>query len=139
LRIERNGWLLVVGFWLVTGSEQERRMGAFWMSNPFAGGPDNLLTYLVLAAFLFSVGVFTVISRHNAVGILMGLELILNAAGVNFVAFARFHGHQLDGQVFTLFIIVLAAAEAAVALALVLAVFQTHRNIEVDRADELRM
>jgi NADH-quinone oxidoreductase subunit K len=113
-------------------------MGVLGMSNPFAGGPDNLLTYLVLAAFLFAVGVFTVISRRNAVGILMGLELILNAAGVNFVAFARFHGHQLDGQVFALFIIVLAAAEAAVALALVLAVFQTRQDIEMQTVDELK-
>ena len=103
-----------------------------------SGGPNSLLNYLLLAALLFSAGVFTVISRRNAVGILMGLELILNASGLNFVAFARFHGHQLDGQVFTLFIIVLAAAEAAVALALVLAIFQTRRVIEVDKADELR-
>jgi NADH-quinone oxidoreductase subunit K len=102
------------------------------------GGPDCLLNYLLLAGILFSAGVFTIISRRNAVGILMGLELILNAAGINFVAFARFHGHRLDGQVFALFIIVLAAAEAAVALALVLAVFQTHRDIEMDKVDELR-
>ena len=80
------------------------------------------------------------ISRRNAVGILMGVELILNAAGLNFVAFARFgHGNHLDGQVFTLFIIVLAAAEAAIALALVLAVFQTHRTIELDEVDEMQM
>jgi NADH-quinone oxidoreductase subunit K len=102
-------------------------------------GPDGLLSYLFLAAFLFALGVFAVISRRNAVGILMGVELILNGAGINFVAFSRFCGQGLDGQVFTLFIIVLAAAEAAVALALVLAVFQTHRDIEVDKADELRM
>ncbi|MCK6474453.1 MAG: NADH-quinone oxidoreductase subunit NuoK [Planctomycetes bacterium] len=79
------------------------------------------------------------VSRRNAVGILMGVELVLNAAGINFVAFARFNGHQLDGQVFALFIIVLAAAEAAVALALVLAVFQTHRSIELDELDEMRL
>lgn len=103
------------------------------------GGPDSLFTYLVLAALLFALGIFAMISRRNAVGILMGVELILNASGLNFVAFARFNGHQLEGQVFTLFIIVLAAAEAAVALALVLAVFQTHRSIELDRVDEMRL
>jgi NADH:ubiquinone oxidoreductase subunit K len=108
------------------------------------GGPNDLASYLVIAAILFVCGVFAMISRRNAVGILMGVELILNAAGINFVAFSRFLGkadgpHHLDGQIFTLFIIVLAAAEAAVALALVLAVFQTHRTISLDEVDEMQM
>jgi NADH-quinone oxidoreductase subunit K len=102
-------------------------------------GPDALVNYLLLAGVLFALGIFAMVSRRNAVGILMGVELVLNAAGINFVAFARFNGHQLDGQVFALFIIVLAAAEAAVALALVLAVFQTHRSIELDELDEMRL
>jgi NADH-quinone oxidoreductase subunit K len=107
-------------------------------------GPNALQNYLLLAGLLFACGVFAMISRRNAVGILMGVELILNAAGINFVAFARFGhdtagGHNLDGQVFTLFIIVLAAAEAAVALALVLAVFQTHKTIALDDVDEMKM
>lgn len=107
-------------------------------------GPNALGNYLILAGILFACGVFAMISRRNAVGILMGVELILNAAGLNFVAFARFghngvQGNQLDGQVFTLFIIVLAAAEAAVALALVLAVFQSHRTIALDEVDEMRL
>lgn len=101
-------------------------------------GPDHLYTYLALGALLFACGVFTLVSRRNAVGLLMGVELILNAAGVNFAAFSRFNGHQLDGQVFVLFIIVLAAAEAAVALALVLAVFQTRRAIEMDEMTTLK-
>lgn len=104
-----------------------------------AQGPDALVNYLLLAGVLFALGIFAMVSRRNAVGILMGVELVLNAAGINFVAFARFNGHQLDGQVFALFIIVLAAAEAAVALALVLAVFQTHRSIELDELDEMRL
>lgn len=109
-----------------------------------AAGPDALANYLILAGLLFACGVFAMISRRNAVGILMGVELILNAAGINFVAFSRFGhdkigGSHLDGQVFTLFIIVLAAAEAAVALALVLAVFQTHRTIALDDVDEMKM
>ena len=102
------------------------------------------MNYLILAGLLFACGVFAMISRRNAIGILMGVELILNAAGINFVAFSRFghdtvDGHHLDGQIFTLFIIVLAAAEAAVALALVLAVFQTHKTIALDEVDEMRM
>lgn len=110
----------------------------------FAGGPNALINYLILAALLFACGIFTMISRKNAVGILMGVELILNAAGINFVAFARFGhdkvgGNHLDGQIFTLFIIVLAAAEAAVALALVLAVFQTHKTIALNEVDEMQM
>ncbi|MFH0939584.1 MAG: NADH-quinone oxidoreductase subunit NuoK [Planctomycetota bacterium] len=110
----------------------------------FWAGPDALNNYLILSGVLFACGIFAMISRRNAVGILMGVELVLNAAGINFVAFARFghdkiHGNQLDGQIFTLFIIVLAAAEAAVALALVLAVFQTHRTIALDEVDEMQM
>ena len=111
--------------------------------NSLTAGPDALLNYLILSGVLFACGLFAMISRRNAVGILMGVELILNAAGINFVAFSRFghdttDGHHLDGQIFTLFIIVLAAAEAAVALALVLAVFQTHRTIALDEVDEMQ-
>ncbi len=110
----------------------------------FLAGPDALNNYLILAGVLFVCGIFAMISRRNAVGMLMGVELVLNAAGINFVAFARFghdkiSGNQLDGHIFTLFIIVLAAAEAAVALALVLAVFQTRRTIALDEVDEMRM
>src|SRR4051794_11818840 len=106
-------------------------------------GPNALTNYLILSAILFACGIFAMVSRRNAVGILMGVELILNAAGVNFAAFARFghdktNGSHLDGQIFTLFIIVLAAAEAAVALALVLAVFQTHKTIALNEVDEMR-
>ena len=113
------------------------------MNSALFMGPDALVNYLVLAGVLFACGLFAMISRRNAVGILMGVELILNAAGINFVAFSRFGhtkvgGHNLDGQIFTLFIIILAAAEAAVAMALVLAVFQTHRTIALDEVDEMR-
>ena len=114
------------------------------VTNPILLGPNALTNYLVLAGILFACGVFAMISRRNAVGILMGVELILNAAGINFAAFSRFGhdkfgGNQLDGQIFTLFIIILAAAEAAVALALVLAVFQTHQTIMLDEVDEMKM
>jgi NADH:ubiquinone oxidoreductase subunit K len=112
--------------------------------NSFNLGADGLGNYLIPAGILFACGIFAMVSRRNAVGILMGVELILNAAGINFVAFSRFGKHaeginNFDGQIFTLFIIVLAAAEAAVALALVLAVFQTHRTIALDEVDEMQM
>ncbi len=107
-------------------------------------GPNVLTNYLMISGLLFACGIFAMVSRRNAVGILMGVELILNAAGINFVAFARFghdkiEGNHLDGQIFTLFIIILAAAEAAVALALVLAVFQTHKTIALNEVDEMQM
>jgi NADH-quinone oxidoreductase subunit K len=94
--------------------------------------------FLVVGALLFSLGLFTVATRRNAVGVLMGVELILNGANVNFVAFNRFVTGGVGGQVFALFIIVLAAAEAAVGLAIVLALFQTSRSIDVRQVDTMR-
>jgi NADH-quinone oxidoreductase subunit K len=95
--------------------------------------------FLIVGAVLFALGTYTVITRTNAVGILMGVELILNAANVNFVAFHRFNPSPLlTGQVFSIFVIVLAAAEAAVALAIVLAIFMTVRSIDVTQADTLK-
>lgn len=75
-------------------------------------------------------------TRRNAVAILMGIELILNASGLNFVAFNRFSGMQsLDGQIFTIFIIVIAAAEAAVALAIIINLYKNYETVNVDKAD----
>ena len=99
----------------------------------------TLAHYLVVGAVLFSFGTYTVVTRTNAVGILMGVELILNAANVNFVAFNRFNPDaHMSGQIFSLFVIVLAAAEAAVALAIVLAIYMNLRTIDVTEADTLR-
>ncbi len=98
----------------------------------------GLAHFLVVAAALFSLGAFCVITRKNAVGILMGIELILNAANVNFVAFEHYSAGGLHGQVFALFVIVLAAAEAAIGLAIVLALFHALRSIDVTRAAELK-
>lgn len=96
--------------------------------------------FLVVGAILFSFGMLAVVTRKNAVGILMGVELILNAANVNFVAFNRFNGQHgsLTGQVFGVFVIVLAAAEAAVGLAIVLAIFQTFKTIDVTQVSTMR-
>jgi NADH-quinone oxidoreductase subunit K len=99
----------------------------------------GLTPFLVLAAFLFGCGVACVAVKRNAVGILMGVELILNAANVNLIAFGRFDaGFRLDAQVFALLVVVLAAAEAAVALAIVLNFYNNHATVDVDRADDLR-
>ena len=95
--------------------------------------------FLLIAAVLFSFGTYTVVTRKNAVGILMGVELILNAANLNFVAFNRYNPTPLlTGQIFSLFVIVLAAAEAAVALAIVLAIYMNLKTIDVSRADTLK-
>jgi NADH-quinone oxidoreductase subunit K len=94
--------------------------------------------FLVISALLFALGILTVSTRKSAVAILMGVELILNAAGLNFAAFAHFVHGAIAGQVFALFIIVMAAAEAAVALAIVLALFRTHRTVDATRTVALK-
>jgi NADH-quinone oxidoreductase subunit K len=94
--------------------------------------------FLTVGALLFGLGIFAVMTRRNAVGLLMGVELILNAANVNFVAFARYVEHGLDGQVVAAFVIVLAAAEAAVALAIVLAMFRNFGTVHVDAVSRLQ-
>jgi len=98
----------------------------------------GLTHYLVVATILFVLGLLTVTTRRNAVAILMGVELILNAASLNFVAFSKFAHGGISGQVFSLFIILLAAAEAAIALAIVLAIFRSFRNVDVFRTTTLR-
>jgi NADH-quinone oxidoreductase subunit K len=87
---------------------------------------------LVVGLALFVLGLYTVLTRRNAIGILMGIELLLNAANVNYVAFARYSGTPTDGQIFAIFVIMLAAAEAAIGLAIVLGIYQTFETIDVD-------
>ena len=100
---------------------------------------DSLQSYLLIASILFSMGIYGVITRKNAVAILMGIELILNSANINFIAFNRFGGmDNLDGHVFSIFVIVLAAAEAAVALAIVINLFKNVGSVDVDNADLLK-
>jgi len=99
----------------------------------------GLTHYLVLGALLFVCGVVSMATKRNAIGILMGVELVLNGANVNFVAFARHSpAFRIEGQIFALFVIVLAAAEAAVALAIVLNFYNNHMTVDVDTADELK-
>jgi NADH-quinone oxidoreductase subunit K len=94
--------------------------------------------YLVVSAALFSLGVLGVLTRRNAVNVLMGIELILNSANVNLVAFSRFGVGNLQGQMFAVFVIVIAAAEVAVALAIILTLYRLRRTPNLDDADSLR-
>ncbi len=98
----------------------------------------SLENYLLVGAILFSLGLYGVVTRRNGVAVLMGVELILNAANVNFLAFARFGGMNMAGHVYALFVIVLAAAEAAVALAIIINIFNNFNTINVDEVSELR-
>jgi NADH-quinone oxidoreductase subunit K len=93
--------------------------------------------YLTLAAAVFAIGLFGVLTRRNAVGILLGIELMLNAVNINLVAFARFSG-DLVGIVFTLFTIAITVAEVAVGLAIVIVIFRVRRTVEADHLDLLR-
>ncbi|MBK7048903.1 MAG: NADH-quinone oxidoreductase subunit NuoK [bacterium] len=94
--------------------------------------------FLTVSAALFALGLFAVMSRRNAVAILMGVELMLNAANLNFVAFSRYVQHGIDGQILAAFVIVLAAAEAAVALAIVLALYRNYGSVHADTAQSLK-
>jgi NADH:ubiquinone oxidoreductase subunit K len=98
----------------------------------------SLQHYLVVSAALFSLGILGVLTRRNAVNVLMGVELILNAANLNLVAFSRFGPGNLQGQMFAVFVIVIAAAEVAVALAIVLTLYRLRRTPNLDEADFLR-
>lgn len=98
----------------------------------------GLTHFLVVSAILFGLGIFGIITRKNAIMVLMGLELILNSANINFIAFARFGGMNFEGHVAAMFIIVLAAAEVAVALAIVLNIYQNYKHINVDEISKLK-
>lgn len=98
----------------------------------------GLESYLLVGAILFVSGVVCMATKRNGIGILMGVELVLNGANINFVAFSRFTPLGLDGQIVSLFVIVLAAAEAAVALSIALNFYNNHLTIDIDRGDELK-
>ncbi len=104
----------------------------------------GIMHFVVLSVVVFAAGICTLLTKRNAIGILIGIELIMNAAGINFVAYNRYVwggggvGSLIDGQVFAIFIIVLAAAEAAIALAIFLNFYNTFSSIDVERADEMK-
>ncbi len=96
--------------------------------------------YLVLAAFVFCSGLYASLARRNAIAALMGIELMLNAVNINLVAFWRYgeHVERLEGQIFALFVIAIAAAEVAVGLALVISVYRSRRTVNLDELDLLQ-
>lgn len=100
---------------------------------------NQLQTYLYLALILFAIGIYGVLARRNLIAVLISVELILNAASINFMAFNRFLApHPAVGQVIALFIMAVAAAEAAIALSIIIAVYRRLKSINVEQATELR-
>ncbi|MGD0036773.1 MAG: NADH-quinone oxidoreductase subunit NuoK [Bacteroidota bacterium] len=98
----------------------------------------GLMHFLVLSGLLFSFGIFAILTRRNAIMVLMGVELVLNAANINFVAFSRYVSTSLDGHVVAIFVIILAAAEAAIALAIILNIYQNFNTVNVDEINQLK-
>ena len=98
----------------------------------------TLQHYLIVSSALFSLGMLGILTRRNAVNVLMGVELVLNSANLNLVAFSRYGLGNLQGQLFAVFVIVIAAAEVAVALAIVLTLYRLRRTPNLDEADILR-
>ena len=98
----------------------------------------QLVHFLIVSAIMFSFGLYGVATRRNAILVLMGVELILNAANINLIAFARYGGMNLDGQVAAMFVIALAAAEAAVALAIVLNIYHRFQTVNIDEVSSLK-
>jgi NADH-quinone oxidoreductase subunit K len=95
--------------------------------------------YVIISALLFAIGLTAVLVRRNAIALLMGIELMLNAANLNFVAFWRYHGaERMEGQVFAVIVITLAVAEAAVALAIILSVYRRFRTVNVDQINLMK-
>ena len=97
----------------------------------------TLRAYVILAAAVFAIGLLGVLTRRNAIGILLGIELMLNAVNINLVAFARVNG-DLAGMVFALFTIAITVAEVAVGLAIVIVIFRVRRTVEADHLDLLK-
>ncbi|MBU1297848.1 MAG: NADH-quinone oxidoreductase subunit NuoK [Bacteroidetes bacterium] len=98
----------------------------------------GLTHYLIVSGILFSLGIFGVVTRRNAVLVLMGVELILNSANINFIAFSRYGGMNLDGQMAAIFVIILAAAEAVIALAIVLNIYKNFQTVNVDEINRMK-
>ena len=98
----------------------------------------ELTNYLYLAAVLFAIGAITVLTRRSAIIAFMGVELMLNAANLTFVTFARMHG-DLTGQVVAFFVMVVAAAEVVVGLAIIVSIYKTRRSTSVDDANLLKL
>ncbi|MCZ7544990.1 MAG: NADH-quinone oxidoreductase subunit NuoK [Anaerolineae bacterium] len=99
--------------------------------------PLNISAYVVLSAILFAMGALGVLIRRNAILVFMSVELMLNAANLALIAFARFY-NQMDGQILVFFVMTVAAAEVAVGLALIVVIFRTRRSINIDELSRLK-
>ncbi len=99
----------------------------------------SLVHYLSLGAILFCIGIYGVVTRRNAIGVLMAIELMFNAANINFIAFSKFITPTLlTGQIFAIFVIAIAAAEATVGLAIVILIYRHHKEINVDKINVMK-
>ena len=103
-----------------------------WLADP------GLNHFLIVSAILLALGLMAVLSKRNVIMVLMGVELILNSANINLIAFSRFTELSLDGQMIGLFVIIIAAAEAAVALAIVLNIYNRFKTINLDEISTLK-
>jgi NADH-quinone oxidoreductase subunit K len=97
-----------------------------------------IVYYLILSAILFSIGVATFLIKRNIITVFMSIELMLNAVNLTFVTFA-YHWHQVSGQIFVFFVMVVAAAETAVGLAIIIAIFRTRSTLNVDQIDLMKL
>ncbi|MFB6345065.1 MAG: NADH-quinone oxidoreductase subunit NuoK [bacterium] len=95
-------------------------------------------SFLVLTSLIFAMGLFAVLTRSNIVAILMGIELLLNASALNIVAFSRFHGNPIEGQIMALFVIALAASEAAIAFGLLISFYRTSKSVNISATERLK-
>jgi NADH-quinone oxidoreductase subunit K len=98
----------------------------------------GLRHFLFVSLIVFVLGLYCVLTRKNAIGILLGVELILNSANINYIAFSHFSSGNYDGQVFAIFVIMLAAAEAVIGLAIVLGIYQNFSSIDIEAVDSLQ-
>ncbi|MCS7229274.1 MAG: NADH-quinone oxidoreductase subunit NuoK [Candidatus Kryptonium sp.] len=94
--------------------------------------------FLIVSAILFSLGIYAVVTRKNAIMVLMGIELILNSANINFIAFSKYSTASLSGHLAAIFVIILAAAEAAIAIAIVLNIYKNFLTVNIDEVDKLK-
>lgn len=98
----------------------------------------HLQNYLIISALLFSIGLAIAVTKRNAILILMGIELMINAVNLNLVAFSQYDPNRLQGQMFALFVMVIAAAEVTIALAIIMKIYDYFKNIDLDEINQLK-
>ena len=121
-------------------SERSERCAGRVQRGPRSGRVPGMYLneFLLLSLFLFCVGVYGALARRSGVLVLMSIELMLNAANINLIAFSAFYNGDLSGQVFALFVIAIAAAEVGVGLAIVLVIYRTRRTIDLEEVDLMK-